>query len=241
MIPALVTVWLLSVLEKKLNKLFPELIRSIFVPLICLIIMVPAELIVIGPAMNWVGQLLADGYMFLYSLNPAIAGALIAGLWPLMVIVGAHTATFPIAINNMSVYGQDTFLPVTTGMNFAIAGAALAVALKTKNKELKNMGFTSSFSAIVGGVTEPAIYGIVLKYKKPFYISMGCVALGGLLAGIAGSAFPTMISTSLITLPAMAAFPGGWGFVGAAAVGFFGSLILTYFFGFNDKMLDETK
>lgn len=240
-IPALVTVWLLSVLEKKLNKLFPELIRSIFVPLICLIIMVPAELIVIGPAMNWVGQLLADGYMFLYSLNPAIAGALIAGLWPLMVIVGAHTATFPIAINNMSVYGQDTFLPVTTGMNFAIAGAALAVALKTKNKELKNMGFTSSFSAIVGGVTEPAIYGIVLKYKKPFYISMGCVALGGLLAGIAGSAFPTMISTSLITLPAMAAFPGGWGFVAAAAVGFFGSLILTYFFGFNDKMLDRTK
>lgn len=240
-IPALVTVWLLSILEKQLNKIFPELIRSIFVPMLCVVIMVPVELIVIGPAMNWIGQLLADGYLFVYSLNPAIAGAILAGLWPLMVMVGAHMATFPIAINNMTVYGQDTLLPVTTGMNYAIAGAALAVALKTKNKDLKKMGITSAFSAIVGGVTEPAIYGIVLKYKKPFYICMGCIALGGLAAGIAGSAFPTMISTSIITLPAMAAFPGGWGFVAAAVIGFVGALVITYLFGFNDKMLDEVK
>lgn len=240
-IPAFVTVWLLSVLEKKLNRIFPELVRSIFVPVLCLVIMVPVELIVIGPSMNWIGQVIADAYLFVYSMNPAVAGAVIAGLWPLMVLVGAHSATFPIAINNMAVYGQDTLLPVTTGMNYAVAGAALAVALKTKNSELKKMGFTTSFSSIVGGVTEPAVYGIILKYKKPFYICMACVAAGGLVTGIAGSAFPTMISTSIITLPAMAAFPGGWGFVAASAIGFFGSLIGTYLFGFNDKMLTENQ
>lgn len=238
-IPVIIAVAILSVLEKKLNKVIPELVRSIFVPMICLLVMVPLTLIVIGPSMDLIGRAVAAGYMFVYNLSPAIAGMIIAGLWPLLVIIGAHTAMFPIAINNMAVYGVDTFLPVTTGMNYAIAGAALAVAIKTKNKDLKQMGFTTSFSALVGGVTEPAIYGIVLKYKKPFYICMGAAAIGGLFAGIAGSAFPAIISTCIITLPAMATFPGGWGFVAASVIGFVGGFAGTYLFGFKDSMIQE--
>lgn len=177
--------------------------------------------------------------MFLYGLCPPLAGMIIAGLWPLLVIVGAHTATIPIAMNNMAVNGADTLLPVTTGTNFAITGAALAVALKTKNQDLKKLGFTTAFSAFVGGVTEPAIYGIVLKYKKPFYICMISTAIGGLVAGLAGSAFPAFITTCVITLPAMAMFPGGWGFVAASAIGFLGGLIGTFLFGFDDSMIIE--
>lgn len=238
-IPAVFSVWVLSVLEKKLNKIVPKIVRGIFVPLICLVVMVPLTLLFIGPLMVWVGALIAQGYSFLYNLSPAIAGMLMAGLWPLMVIVGAHMASIPVVLQNMSTYGYDTLLPVTTGMNFAIAGAALAVALKTKNRELKELGFTTSFSALVGGVTEPAIYGIVLKYKKPFYICMGSAAVGGLVAGIAGSAFPTFLPTCLITLPAMATFQGGWGFLAAAGIGLVGGLAGTYFFGFNDNMIEK--
>lgn len=238
-IPALVSVWVLSKLEKFLNKIFPEIVQSIFVPLICLLIMFPVTLIAIGPVMTWAGELVAAGYMFLYGLCPPLAGMIIAGLWPLLVIVGAHTATIPIAMNNMAVNGADTLLPVTTGTNFAITGAALAVALKTKNQDLKKLGFTTAFSAFVGGVTEPAIYGIVLKYKKPFYICMISTAIGGLVAGLAGSAFPAFITTCVITLPAMAMFPGGWGFVAASAIGFLGGLIGTFLFGFDDSMIIE--
>lgn len=237
-IPALISVWVLSLLEKQLNKVVPELVRSLFVPLICLLIMVPVTLVVIGPAMDFVGRIVAAGYTALYSFQPAIAGMVMAGLWPLLVVMGAHTATFPIALNNMAISGADTLLPVTTGTNFAIAGAAFAVALKTRNEDLKKMGFTTSFSALVGGVTEPAIYGIVLKYKKPFYICMISVAIGGLVAGIAGAAFPTFITTCVITLPAMAMFPGGWGFLASAAIGLLGGFLGTYFFGFHDGMLE---
>lgn len=237
-IPPIIAVTVLAQLEKLLNKIIPEIIRGIFVPLLCLLIMVPVTLIVIGPAMTWIGNVVAAAYLFLYNLAPPVAGMIMAGLWPLLVIMGAHTATIPIVINNMSIYGYDTLFPVTTGTNYAMAGAALAVALKTRNKDLKQMGFTTFISALVGGVTEPAIYGIVLKYKKPFYIAMAMTAVGGLLAGLAGSQFPTFVTTCLLTLPAMGMFPGGWGLVAASAVGFFGTAICTYLFGFDDSMIE---
>ncbi len=237
-IPPIVAVLVLAQLEKLLNKLIPELVRGIFVPLLCLLIMVPLTLVVIGPAMIWIGEVVASVYLFVYGLNPAIAGTIMAFLWPLLVVMGAHMATFPIAINNMLVNGYDTMLPVTTGTNYAMAGAALAVALKTRNQKLKQLGYTTFISAIVGGVTEPAIYGIVLKYKKPFYIAMVMTGIGGLMAGIAGSQFTMMLTTCVLTLPAMGMFPGGWGFIAASVIGFVGTGVCTYLFGFDDSMLE---
>lgn len=237
-IPPIVAVLVLAQLEKLLNKLIPELVRGIFVPLLCLLIMAPLTLVVIGPAMIWIGEVVASVYLFVYGLNPAIAGTIMAFLWPLLVVMGAHMATFPIAINNMLVNGYDTMLPVTTGTNYAMAGAALAVALKTRNQKLKQLGYTTFISAIVGGVIEPAIYGIVLKYKKPFYIAMVMTGIGGLMAGIAGSQFTMMLTTCVLTLPAMGMFPGGWGFIAASVIGFVGTGVCTYLFGFDDSMLE---
>lgn len=139
---------------------------------------------------------------------------------------------------NLSVLGYDTMLPVTTGTNYAIAGAVLAIALKSHFKDIKQLGTTTGISALVGGVTEPAIYGLVLKYKRPFYICMAATGLGGLVAGFAGSQFPVVLTTCIITLPAMAMFPGGWGIAAAAIIGFVGSFIGTYLFGFNDNMVE---
>lgn len=238
-IPVIIIVFVLSQLEKQLKKIIPELVSGIFIPFISLIVMVPLALLIIGPSMTWVGEIFAAIYTYVYTLSPPIAGMIMGGIGPLLVMVGAHMALIPISINNMALYGADTMSPVTTGANFAIAGAALAVALKTKNKQLKELGYTTSFSAFVGGVTEPAIYGIILKYKKPLYVCLASTALGGLVAGIAQSATPTIITTSIITLPAMATFQGGWGFVSAASIGLLGGVIGTYFFGFDDTMLQE--
>lgn len=238
-IPAVASVAVLAVLERQLNRVVPEVVRGVIVPLVCLVVMVPLTLIVIGPVTTWLGDLVAAGYSFLYGLSPAVAGMIMAGLWPMLIVLGAHAASLPIALNNMAVYGGDTLLPVTTGTNYSIAGAALAVALKTKDAKLKETGFSSSFSALVGGVTEPAIYGVVLKYKRPFYICMGMTAVGGLVAGIAGSTFTAWLTTCVLTLPAMATFPGGWGFVAASVIGFAGAFIGTYFWGFDDSMLAD--
>ncbi len=238
-IPAVASIAVLALLEKQLSRIVPEVVRGVVVPLVCLVVMVPLTLIVIGPVTTWLGEIVAAAYSFLYGLSPAVAGVVMAGLWPMLIVLGAHTASLPIALNNMAVYGGDTLLPVTTGTNYSIAGAALAVALKTKNAKLKETGLSSGFSALVGGVTEPAIYGVVLKYKRPFYICMGATALGGLVAGIAGSTFTAWLTTCVLTLPAMATFPGGWGFVAAAAVGFVGAFVGTYLWGFNDSMLAD--
>ncbi len=191
--------------------------------------------------MIWIGNAIASAYLFIYGLNPAIAGMVMAFLWPLLVVMGAHVAFIPIAINNMAVYGYDTMLPITTGANYAMAGAALAVALKTRSKELKQLGFTTFVSAFVGCGTETAIYGIALKYKKPFYIAMVMTGIGGLLTGIAGSQFPVIMTTCVLTLPAMGMLNGGWGFIAAAAIGFVGTAVCTYLFGFDDSMIDTAK
>jgi PTS system beta-glucosides-specific IIC component len=238
-IPVIVAVYVLSVLEKSLNKIMPQLIKGIFVPVICIVVMVPFSLIAIGPLTGMLGDAVANGYTALYEYMPPVAGLILAVLWPILVIFGAHWGLVPIVMNNFAVYGYDTLLPVTIGTNFAMAGAALAVCLKTRNKSLKELAGTSAFSAIIGGVTEPAIYGVNLKYRKPFIIACISIGLGGVIVGIAGAQYPSLLAISLVTLPAIAVLKGGVAMLIASAIGFFGAFIGTYLFGFNDKMLDK--
>lgn len=238
-IPVIVAVYVLSKLEKFLNKIMPQLIKGIFVPLLSIVIMVPLSLMAIGPLTTMLGDTVAVGYTALYGFMPPLAGFVLAILWPILVIFGAHWGLIPIVMNNFAVYGYDTLLPATLGTNFAMAGAALAVCLKTKNKPLKELAGTSSFSAIVGGVTEPAIYGVNLKYRKPFIIACISTGIGGIIIGLASGQYTALITTSLITLPAIAAFKGGTAMLIASAVGFVGAFVGTYLFGFNDKMLEK--
>ncbi|WP_068503625.1 PTS transporter subunit EIIC [Paenibacillus kribbensis] len=240
-IPVIAAVYVLSKLEKFLNKIMPQLIKGIFVPVLCIVIMVPASLLAIGPLTSMLGDTVAAGYTALYQLMPPVAGLILGVLWPILVIFGAHWGLIPIVMNNFAVYGYDTLLPVTTGTNFAMAGAAFAVFLKTKDRTLKEFAGSSSFSAIIGGVTEPAIYGVNLKFKKPFYIACISTGLGGIIVGLAGAQFPAMFTTSLLTLPAIAVLKGGIAMVIAAIIGFLCAFVGTYFFGFNDRMLEKNQ
>mgnify|MGYP007131681734 FL=1 len=109
---------------------------------------------------------------------------------------------------------------------------------KTKNPELKQTAVSTGISAFVAGVTEPAIYGVVLKFKRPFVIVCLLDAIGGVLIATSGGMQTALISTCVLTIPAFVAMMGKIAAV-VIAIGFFGGIILTYLFGYNDKMLDS--
>lgn len=239
-IPIIVTVYVLSKLEKLLKKIIPNIVQGIFVPLLSLVIMVPSALIVIGPITNGIGNGIATGYTFIYNLSPAIAGGVLAIMWPIMIVFGVHWGLVPVVFNNISKYGYDTLLPVTVATNFAMAGAVLGVFLKTKNKKLKQIAMSSCISALLGGVTEPAIYGVNMKYKKPFYIACAISCIGGIITGTFGAQWPGLMTICVLTLPTLVLMKGGIGVLISSLIGFLGTAVCTYLFGFNDSMIEKS-
>ena len=234
--PIIISVYVQSKLEKLLKKIIPEVCKLFLTPLLELSIMVPATFLVIGPIMDKFGKLLASGYTAIMGFNPIIAGGFVGLIWPAAVIFGLHWGFVPIVMNNIATYGRDTLFVITGPNNMAQAGAALGVFLKTKDKKLKELSGSAAFSAVLAGITEPAIYGVTLPYKRPFAI--GAVFSG--IAGMIGTICPTLLGTSILSLPGYIG-PGFVGFVIACTIAYFGSAICTYLFGFNDSMLPQNK
>ena len=238
--PIIISVYVQSKLEKLLKKIIPEVCKLFLTPLLELSIMVPATFLVIGPIMDKFGKLLASGYTAIMGFNPIIAGGFVGLIWPAAVIFGLHWGFVPIVMNNIATYGRDTLFVITGPNNMAQAGAALGVFLKTKDKKLKELSGSAAFSAVLAGITEPAIYGVTLPYKRPFMIGAVFSSIAGMIVAAAGTSCPTLLGTSILSLPGYIG-PGFVGFVIACAVAYFGSAICTYLFGFNDSMLPQNK
>lgn len=236
--PIIISVYVQSKLEKLLKKIIPEVCKLFLTPLLELSIMVPATFLVIGPIMDKFGKLLASGYTAIMGFNPIIAGGFVGLIWPAAVIFGLHWGFVPIVMNNIATYGRDTLFVITGPNNMAQAGATLGVFLKTKDKKLKELSGSAAFSAVLAGITEPAIYGVTLPYKKPFMIGAVFSSIAGMIVAAAGTSCPTLLGTSILSLPGYIG-PGFVGFVIACAVAYFGSAICTYLFGFNDSMLPQ--
>lgn len=238
-LPPIIVVYALSKVEKILTKIIPTMVRTIFVPLISMLIVFPLSLTVIGPVVSSLSNVIAGVFTGIYSLNPTVAGAVIGGLWTFTIITGLHWGFFPVVMNNIGIYGYDTLLPLTIATNFASAGAAFGVFLKTKNKKVKEISGSAAFSALVGGVTEPAVYGVSLKYKRPFYI--GCVfsSIGGAIVGAATAQYTAIMAVCVVTLPAIATFHGGIAMVAASIISFVGTAVTTYCIGFKDSMIRD--
>ncbi|WP_248000372.1 beta-glucoside-specific PTS transporter subunit IIABC [Lactiplantibacillus plantarum] len=229
-IPILLAVWVLSYLEPVLDKLFPAAIRNIFTPLFSLIIMVPLTLLVVGPIGGLIGNGLASGVMAIYNFMPIGAGVIMGAFWQVFVIFGVHWTFVPLMMNNIAKMGYDPLLPILSAAILSQAGAALAVFLKSRDQKMKALA-GSSFVTALFGITEPTIYGVTLKLKRPFYCAVVGGALGGAIIGAAGT------HASSFTLPSLLAVPTflGHGFMGEVIgliVAFLGGAILTYFFGF---------
>ena len=237
-IPIILSVFILSKVEKFFDKIIPDAIKSFLVPLFLILIVVPATFLVIGPIGNYIGVGVAAGYQFLYSLNPIIAGIVTGGFYMSLVIFGVHWGLAPIQINNVAVHGFDTITGMYLPAKYAQAGAALGIALKTKNKEIKAEAASAGLTAAIFGITEPVIYGFSLKYKKPFIIASIAGAIGGGISGAFRAAASSYGISNTLTLPVFLEH----GFVGiiiAIITAFSVSIILTYLFGYDDSMLGK--
>ena len=205
-IPIILGVWLLSYVHRWVDRFIPGPVKVIFTSMIVLVITVPILLIAIGPLGNYIGIYLEIGTSWLFAHSGPLTGIVLGGLMPVIVMTGMHYAFFPGTLQNLSKLGYDVLLlPLNLVANMSQAGAVMAVFLKTKNKSMKSIALSSGISAFLG-ITEPAIYGVTLKLKKPFYASIiGGAAGGGFITAVGlkcfGFAVPGLLSLPLYIGP----------------------------------------
>ena len=243
-LPPLILVALLSKLEKFLNKHLPELIRSLFTPLICLAALVPLTIVVIDPLIQWLSNGVAAGYNLLYQMAPPIAGAVVGGVWQVIVIFGIHWGMVPIVIANFAQNGQDTlqiFIQIAVISQMA---AAFGVFLKAKDKQLRTDALSAGITGIFG-ITEPAIYGITLPRKKPFIYGCIWAAIGSAIAAILGATqyvyagLPGLISVvNSISVENPGSFPACATGAAVTITGTIGSILL---FGCEPKQKENAE
>ena len=187
-LPPLFLVLVLSYLERFLNKVVPDIIKALAVPFICAVIMVPATILVIGPISDGLANAIAAGYNWLYNTVPALAGLIVGGFWQVIVIFGVHWGVTPMILANFENYGFDTFQAFQTCAVIAQAAACFGVFLKSRSKDTKNVALSAGLTGIFG-ITEPAIYGVTLRLKKPFVA--GCIggAAGALVVALTGAKY----------------------------------------------------
>ena len=183
-LPPLFLVWILSYLERFLNKHINEVIKPLFVPFFSLVIMVPLTIVLIGPLTTMGANGIANGYNFLAENAPIVAGAIIGSLWQVIVIFGVHWGVTPMVLANFDLYGRDSFQAYQTIAVIAQVGAVLGVILKAKSQETRKVSISAGVTGLFG-ITEPAIYGVNLRFKKPFIF--GCI--GGGIGAITASFF----------------------------------------------------
>ena len=185
-LPPLFLVLVLSYLERFVDKHIPDVIKALATPFICTVIMVPATILIIGPISDMLANAIATGYNFLYTNVPALAAIIIGGFWQVAVIFGVHWGVTPMILANFANNGCDSFQAVQTCAVVAQAAACFGVFLKTRSKEMKNVSLSAGLTGIFG-ITEPAIYGVTLRLKKPFIA--GCIAgaIGALVVAFFGS------------------------------------------------------
>lgn len=242
--PVILSVFIMRYVQRFFAKYSPEVIRSIVEPLGTLLVMTPLAFCVIAPLGNFLGQYLAVIITWLYDTVGFVTIALLAAFFPYIVTTGMHLAgTFPIVIQNFTVLGYDPIIMVSNFIsNFNQAAVCVAVAVKTKNKELRSNALSCAVTAVVGGITEPAMFGITLKYRKAMYGSM----VGGLVAG----AFAGLSKVICCTIPGSAGMFGLVGFIGenpsnivlmlsAIVIGMVVSFIATLVLYKNDDLSGE--
>lgn len=197
-IPIILGVWVMSYLYPVVDKFIPKFLRVLLTPMIVLFIMIPLELIVLGPVGSYIGTWLTDGINYLYATVGVLAGTILGFFKPIMVMFGMHYAIMPIQIQQIASIGSTMLLPASLAANLAQAGAAFGVFVLTKSNTMKSAAGSSGFTALFG-ITEPAIYGVNLRYKRPFFA--GCAA-----AGIVGGFYSIVhASANAIALPGVLA------------------------------------
>ncbi len=207
-IPIILSCAVMAPIEKFFAKHSPEILRSVLEPLCTLLIMIPLAYCLLGPVGSFLGQYLSAFVLWLYNSVGFIGVALFAAIMPFVIMTGMHGAFVPYLLQMLTdptIGYEPIFFPALIISNINQGVAALAVSLKTKNNEIKSTGLSTAVTAIVAGVTEPAMYAVNFKYKTPLYGAMIGSAVGGLFAGIFKCAIQAFAgASSIIALPLFA-------------------------------------
>ncbi|PYY26904.1 beta-glucoside-specific PTS transporter subunit IIABC [Paenibacillus illinoisensis] len=236
-IPIVIAIWIASYVEKAVDRVTHASLKLLVVPTVTLVIMVPLTLIAIGPLGSIIGNGLSGGISWLFDNMSVLASILIGGTMSLLIITGMHYALTPIVIGSITTLGYDFIIPLMFAANWAQAGGALGVALRSKNATTKSLGFSTGLTAVMG-ITEPAMYGINMKFKKPFIAALIGGAVGGAFMGIFN--VKAYVITGLVGLPSIAAFISPaistliFAIVGGA-IALVAATVLTYILGFQEE------
>jgi PTS system beta-glucosides-specific IIC component len=199
--PIIISVWVMSYIEKFISKHSPKSLRTIFEPVGTLLIMTPLTLCLLAPlgAMASVG--FAEFTTWFYDTFGVVAVAILCAVIPFVVMLGMHVGTVPIAVATIAANGVDYLIvPAFFISNFTQGAACLAVGIKSKDTSLRSFAFTSAFSDIVPGISEPGMYGITLRYKTPMYGAMIGAACGGLYFGLMGVGAFSFLAPNIFAL-----------------------------------------
>ncbi len=203
-IPVIFVVFFASKVERFFDGFVPNVVKFFFTPMMTVLLASVAGLLLIGPFTSFGSTVISEAVLSLRDVSPMLAGAVVGGTWQLLVIFGLHWGFIPVFINNILTLGYDNVMMPFFGCTFATTGVVAAIYLRTKDRKLKELSVPAFISGVFG-ITEPAIYGILLPLKKPFIISciVGAIAGGFLgafnfrkfmMGGIGVFEFPGMIN-----------------------------------------------
>ncbi|WP_369033394.1 beta-glucoside-specific PTS transporter subunit IIABC [Streptomyces adonidis] len=201
-IPTILAVYFQSHVERLVERVTPDVVRNFVTPLVTIAVVVPVTFLAIGPASTWIGDGLASGVDHLWGLAPWAAGGVLGGLWQVFVLFGVHWAFVPIIAQQLATTGHSELTAALFAPVLAQAAATFAVFLRTRDRDLKLVAGPAAVSAFLAGITEPAIYGVTLRLKRPFVFACVGGAVGGAVAAAGGSAVEGFVLPGAITLTA---------------------------------------
>lgn len=245
-VPVICIVALAAQIQKIAKKYVPEMLQNFFVQFFVLIISLPIGLLVIGPVVGLLTQVLSNFFAALYKLSPVVTALVVGAFWQCLVIFGLHWALVPMAMVNLGNLGFDTILPGMTGTTFAATGIMIATYLKTKDPNKKALAIPATISAFCG-VTEPAIYGFLLPEKTPFVFSCIGGAVGGAIMGALNAKMYVMGGLGIFSVVSYISPEGeASGLVAAlicGAVSMLVGFLLAFFFGKKEdnKVIEAVK
>lgn len=229
-----VTVWLAAKVERFFNKYIHSSVRVIFAPMLTILVMITAFFVVIGPAGAILGNYLATGVTWLFENTGPLAGIAMGAGWPLLVIVGMHYATVPLFLESLATNGYDYILVCATMANIAQGAAALGVYFRLRNKAQRTLAISSGITAIFG-VTESAIYGINLRYRRPFIAGLIGSGIGSGFALIMGAKAYVFVKTGIQGIPMFIGPTFVWAIV-AMVISVGVAFAVAYFWGVKDEL-----
>lgn len=226
-IPVIFVTYFASICERFFSKFIPDLVKFFFVPMLTLIVALPVGFLLIGPVATFGSTIISETVLSIRDFSPMIAGAVVGLTWQILVIFGLHWGFIPVYINNIVTLGYDNVMMPFFACTFATSAVVAAIFFKTKDKNLKEMCIPNFISGIFG-VTEPAIYGILLPLKKPFIISCIAGGIGGGFYGLFNFRKFMMGGMGIFEFPAMIEPDGSMGNLIVAVTGVIITMIIAF-------------